>query len=174
MNTFFFRFVNNLFFPLTLSGSLSFFVVVALNEFSGEDTSNRRSIDDHARLFVLGILLSILIGLWIAFIFYLSLLGITKVFSYPLPSFSIFTINFLICTSLSITVPPIILPARIYNAILLGFFESVVGAFAHLGFAHIYSIPNEFFSQIPVLPISFFGIIIGIALRTMWFKFKGA
>ncbi|MEF8847466.1 MAG: hypothetical protein V5A57_03510 [Candidatus Paceibacterota bacterium] len=174
MDSFFYNFIRYLFFPLTLAGSFSFFVIIAQNELSGKDTKNRRSTDEQANLFVLGTLLSILIGLWIAFVLYLSILGVTKVFSYPLPSFSIFLLNTLICTSLSIAVPPFILPARLYNAILLGFFEAIVGAFAHLGFAYIYSLPGEFFRQIPVFPISFFGIFVVIALRTIWFKFKGA
>lgn len=174
MDTFLYEFISYLFFPLSLSGSLSFFVIVAQNELSGADTTNRRTTEGEANLFVLGVLLSILVGLWIAFALYLSILGITKIFSYPLPSVSILLLNALICTSLSITVPPIILPARFYNAILMGFIEAFIGSFAHSGFAYIYSVPNEFFSQIPVLPVSFFGIIIGITLRAMWFKFKGA
>lgn len=172
MDTFFFNFIDYLFFPLSLAGSLSFFGIIAQNELSGTDTVNRRTTKEQANLFILGVLLSIMIGFWISFTLYLSLIGIPKIFSYPLPSLSIFLLNFLICSSLSFSVPPIL--PLFYNSLLLGFSQAVIGSFAHSGFTYIYNLPGELFSHIPFLPLSLFGILLGLILRTVWFQFKGA
>lgn len=172
METFIQDFIRFLFFPLTLSGSLGFLGILAWSEFSGVDREEWRGFEEHARLSTLGILFPMLVGLWVAFVIYLSIIGLTHIFGYPFPSFSIFLINFLICSSISFSVPPIL--PHFYNAILLGFIESLLGGLAHTGFSYLYSLPGHPLGKIPALPVILFGVIIGLTLRNMWFIYKGA
>lgn len=172
MNTFFFRFANNLFFPLTLSGSLSYLSILMQSEFSGKDLDKRRNINNQINLFTVGVLLSLMVGWWISLSIHLSVIGVANVASSTFPGIGLFFTYFFICTALSITTLPIL--SSLYYVVLLGLFESFVGVFAHIGLHYLMNVPGSFLEQIPFSSIAIFGTLFGIALRIGWFGYKGA
>lgn len=172
MNTFFFRFANNLFFPLTLSGSLSYLSILMQSEFSGKDLNKRRNIDDQINLFTVGVLLSLMVGWWISLTIHFSVIGMANVANSSFPGIGLFFTYFFICTALSITALPIV-PSFFY-VVLMGFLESLIGIFAHVGLHYLMIVPGSFLEQIPFSSIAIFGTLFGIALRIGWFGYKGA
>lgn len=170
MNTVLVELINNAFFPLTLAGAVWFIDFFGITNFVGEPNSFDDS-DKYQSTSALFFLASLFLGIWVSFLIYLAFVGLINVFSYPLPSFGVFLLISAPCILLSFgafEMEPILLFSP-----LLGLFEAIVGLFAHSGYSYLANQNTQFFSNIPLGLIAFFGILFGLAIRAILYIKKG-
>lgn len=170
MKTFLFQLTNNLFFPLTLAGSVWFLDYLGITDHLGE---NKPSYDayKYKRKKILFSLFSLLVGLWTSSLLYLAFVGLLHVGTYPLPSLDVIFAIFSICIVLNfgtLGFNPII-----FFSPLLGLTEAMVGLFAHSGVLHLANQEAELFSQLPYPIITFIGIFLALGIRSTFYIFKG-
>lgn len=170
MKTFLFQLTNNLFFPLTLAGSVWFLDYLGVTDHLGE---NKPSYDayKYRRKKILFSLFSLLVGFWASSLLYLAFVGLLHVGTYPLPSLDVIFAIFSICMLLNfgaLGFNPVI-----FFSPLLGLTETMVGLLAHSGLLYLANQEVELLSQFPFSVITFIGIFLALGIRSVFYIFKG-
>ncbi len=170
MKTFLFQLTNNLFFPLTLAGSVWFLDYLGVSDHLG---GNRPSYSAHKyrRKKILFSLFSFLVGLWASSLLYLSFVGVVHLGTYPLPGLDVILAIYSICMVLNfgaLGANPVLLFTP-----LLGLIETFVGLLAHSGVLHLANQEAELLNQLPYPIITFIGIFLALGIRSTFYIFKG-
>lgn len=170
MNSYLWSFTKFSFFPLTLSMAVWFLDYLGISELLGKNTISKDP-DQYKSSNVIFFLFSLFVGIWSAFLLYLSVIGLLHIAEYSFPSFDVFLLIYAVCLFLSFGALNIT-PILVFSP-LIGMAETLVGILAHIGYFYLGSTETQFFAELPIGLIIAVGIIAGLVIRTTLYVTKG-
>lgn len=170
MSSFLWSFTKFSFFPLTLSLAVWFLDYLGISELLGKNTISKDP-DQYKNSNTIFFLFSLLVGIWTAFLLYLSFIGLVHILEYSFPNFDVFLMIYAICLFLSFGALNIT-PVLIFSP-LIGVVQALVGVLAHLGYFYLADTDAQFFAQLPISSIIAVGIVVGLVIRSAIYVMKG-